>query len=466
MNKVRTGVAAAYLCLSIVLGGASAAGAFANALLQVLAAIVLAVHFWSRGAPPLPREGRWLVAIFLAFAAVGLAQLIPLSPSIWTALPGRDVVVESLRLLGLQPGDMPASLDPRRTLASLLWLLPPAAMFLVTTRLTRDERSLLAKVLIGAAIVSIVLGAFQILGGGGSSLRFYEITNPTSSVGFFANANHMATLMLSALPFAVLFMARAKKERSGSGSSKGKGQGFIYGAIAAFVAVGVMMNNSVAGYGLLIPTAAASYFLYRKSVASRIGTRNLLAAGAVAALIVAASTLGPLSPQRLGAKLGEGSTTGRDISIPLTIAAMKDHFPYGSGLGTFRDLYRTYEPTESVTFVYVNHAHNDYTELALELGLPGVLLILAFVLWWATRSVGAWRSDYHGVALARAGSIVLGIMLLHSLVDYPLRTSALAAVAALAAGLMIPAPVGQSRRSGAGPGKRKSKARHIDADAP
>ena len=70
MNKLRTGIAGTYLALCLLLGGASAAGASANALLQLLGLGLLLLHLWSRGAPPLPREGRWLLALGLIFAAL------------------------------------------------------------------------------------------------------------------------------------------------------------------------------------------------------------------------------------------------------------------------------------------------------------------------------------------------------------------------------------------------------------
>lgn len=462
MNRLRTGIACGYLALCVVLGGASAAGALANGLLQLLALAVLLLHVWSRGAPPLPREGRWLVAIFLIFAAVGAAQLIPLPPSLWTGLPGRDVVARSLGLLGLTPGSMPASLDPARTVASLLALLPPAAMFLVATRLTRDERSVVAKVLLGLAVVTIVLGAFQLLGGSGSRLRFYAITNAASSVGFFSNANHVATLLLCALPFALSFLARAAKEKAGSGR---EGKGFIYAAIAVFIAVGIAMNGSLAGLGMLVPTALASFLLYRKSAGKSVGGGKGHAAwwmAGIATIFVAGIALyGPLAGERLAGKFDATDSTGRQISIPTTIAAAKDHLPVGSGLGTFRDLYRTYEPVEDVTFVYVNHAHNDYAEILLEMGVPGALLVFAFIAWWAVRSFSAWRSEYNGVALARAGSIAIGVTLVHSLVDYPLRTAAISVIVALAAGFMVQPPAARSKRRGTG---ARTSGRHISAD--
>ena len=461
MNRLRTGLASVYLGLCLLLGGASAAGAAGNGLLQVLGIGLLLLHAWSRGAPPLPREGRWLAAIFFLFALVAAIQLIPLPFDVWRGLPGREVIARSMGLLGVEPATMPMSLDSRRTFASLLWLIPPAAMFLVATRLTRDERSSVARVLLAVAVLSIVLGAFQLFDGDDSRLRFYDVTNYNRSVGFFANANHVATLMLCSLPFAVMFLARAAKKRRGDGGREGRG--FIYGAIAAFIGIGIAINGSLAAYGLLVPAAAGSFFLYQRTVGRTFSGRTYAIAGIVMLISLGLSALGPLSGSRLAAKFDDTNTVGRKISVPTAIAAARDHLPLGSGLGTFRDIYRTYEPVEDVTSVYVNHAHNDYAEVALELGVAGVLAVLAFVAWWTARSWSVWRSEQNGAALARAGSIAIGIVLAHSLVDYPIRTSAIAAVVAMAAGFMVQPPAARSARARGS--SRTSKVRHMDADA-
>ncbi|HZF43598.1 MAG TPA: O-antigen ligase family protein [Sphingomonadaceae bacterium] len=458
MNVLRTGIASVYLALCLLLGGASAGGALANGVLQVVAVLVILIHVWARGAPELAREGRWLVGLFIAFATIAAAQLVPLPFEIWSGLPGRETTLRSLQLIGVSPDAMPASLDPRRTFSSLLWLLPPAAMFLVSTRLTRDERSMAARVLLAIAVVSIAFSAVQMFNGGKSHL--YTITTAGRGVGFFANANHLATLLLCSLPFAGVFMARADRTRRGG--SKGEGRGVIFAAIAAFIGVGVALNGSLAGYVLLIPTAIMSFILYRRAAEKKIGLKTWSAVGVAALLVVGFSVAGPLSSERFASKFDESNPLGRKISVPTTLEAARDFLPVGSGLGTFRDVYRTYEPTEDITAYYVNHAHNDYAEVALELGVPGLLALLGFLLWWLKQSWKAWRSKYDGVALARAGSIAIGVVVLHSLVDYPIRTSAIATVVAMCAAFMIQPPPARRERSRGR--SRQAVARHMDAD--
>jgi O-antigen ligase len=75
--------------------------------------------------------------------------------------------------------------------------------------------------------------------------------------------------------------------------------------------------------------------------------------------------------------------------------------------------------------VFAERAHNDLLQLVIEAGVPGLLLLVAFLalVILAARSflMGRTRTladhGQHGVI-----AVALAVPLLHSLVDYPLRT--------------------------------------------
>jgi O-antigen ligase len=115
--------------------------------------------------------------------------------------------------------------------------------------------------------------------------------------------------------------------------------------------------------------------------------------------------------------------------------------PLGSGAGSFATVYQMFEPVETMGPRFVNHAHDDFVEVWLEAGVAGVALVAAFLAWWvsATWYVVQDRRG-HGAALSLAGSLIVGMLAIHSLVDYPLRTPALAVLLAFACGLIVPAP--------------------------
>ena len=110
--------------------------------------------------------------------------------------------------------------------------------------------------------------------------------------------------------------------------------------------------------------------------------------------------------------------------------------PWGAGLGSFRSVYQLYESRDQISTTYVIHAHNDYVELALELGVAGILLIVAFLVWYGRAVWRAWRHTDGGI-YARAASIVTAAILVHSLVDFPLRTAAISAAFAMCLALLV-----------------------------
>lgn len=452
-----TFAAGGYLVACLLLGGASAAGAAANALLQIAALGLIVALLWRRDAP-LPREARGLIWIAGTFVILTLVTLIPLPPSLWTGLPYRDEIATGFELIGMPAPSLPLSLAPPATIWSLLALLPPAAVFLLVVSLSNEERRRLAMPLLTVAGLSIVLGAFQLLGGTESPLRPYAITNSGSPVGFFANVNHEGTLLLCSLPFVAFLAGRAAGRRS---RSKRSGGAIISVALGLFLAVGIAISGSSAGYGLFLPTALASLLIYRRAVVGRLAWPWTAGMAVVLLVFAVAALRGPLSSEAFAGDLSD-QPTSRRVLAATTTQAIKDSFPVGTGLGTFATVYRRYENPDRVTRQYANHAHNDYLEIVLELGLAGLLLILAFIAWWAMALVRVWRSEVPGAALARAASVAIGVVLLHSIVDYPLRTSAIAAVIAFACALLIPAPRRDSEPSDAeDPG---SDLRHLKAE--
>lgn len=129
------------------------------------------------------------------------------------------------------------------------------------------------------------------------------------------------------------------------------------------------------------------------------------------------------------------SADGRQVIWQSTAQAINDHLPLGSGLGTFAEVYPRYEDPAEVANFYINHAHNDYLELLLELGVLVVPLFLIFLAWWMRSVVRIWLSEGSN-PFALAGTIASGLILVHSIVDYPLRTAAVSCIFSVSLCLM------------------------------
>lgn len=118
-----------------------------------------------------------------------------------------------------------------------------------------------------------------------------------------------------------------------------------------------------------------------------------------------------------------------------TITAIMATMPIGTGLGTFTAVYPQFEDAMTVTYIYANHAHNDYLETLMTGGFPAFLLMIAFAVWWIRTSISIWRSPMRD-AFAEAATVMTAIIMIHELVDYPLRTAAIAAIFGLCCGVM------------------------------
>lgn len=112
------------------------------------------------------------------------------------------------------------------------------------------------------------------------------------------------------------------------------------------------------------------------------------------------------------------------------------YLPFGSGIGSFERVYQVYEPLSQLRVTYANHAHNDLLEVYMTAGIPGLALLSIAAAGWAIMSYSAWTrpvAEAREVALARLASVLIFILGIASLSDYPLRVPSLTSVAAIAA---------------------------------
>jgi len=247
--------------------------------------------------------------------------------------------------------------------------------------------------------------------------------------------------------------AVGSKLREGSKDLRARTAGLALALSGLVVTVlGLILNRSLAGYGLGVPVLLASLIILF-GLPRRLTRLGLIAVGVAGIVAVALIWTRPIGSnfERLGA---ETSLISRQQIAANSLRLTAEFMPVGSGLGTFAKVYPRSEDANAVDQFYVNHAHNDYLELALEMGAPGILLILLFLAWWAAIVIRMLRSSASD-QYATAGAIASAAILFHSAVDYPLRTAAISAVMAMCLVMIV-----QSRRSASGAGDWRA-ARHI-----
>jgi O-antigen ligase len=451
-ERVFFGLCALVVVSALLLGGGTHAGFLSDTLLQLIAVPLLIASLWRLSDLGSDKRPWGPIAFCFAIVLVPLVQLIPLPPAIWTALPNRESVSEVFTLLGRELSWRPISVSPHATWLSALSLLVPLAIFLGTLLLDYRQRRLLSLVVIAIGLVSVFLGLTQVATGPNSWLRFFAFTNTNDTVGFFANRNHFAALLYAVMMFAATWASEAAL----SGSS-GTGQGRYATAslvplIAGFTVLVVLvaaqaMARSRAGLGLTIFALLGVYAIAaadRRSTSGITSTKLLVGAMALAVIFAAQFALYRIMERFAGDPL-------EDARIPFartTIEAAQAYMPFGSGMGTFVPVYAMFEkPADLMANKYANRAHNDFLELWLETGVVGPALITVFAIWFILRCLQIWGRAPFGIrdidqSLARAATIVVALLIAHSVVDYPLRTGAMMAIMAFACALMVKPPLG------------------------
>ncbi|WP_121118840.1 O-antigen ligase family protein [Croceibacterium ferulae] len=448
-------LAMVFVAAALLLGGGGSPAPHTELLLQVLTCFVLLLWLWlpaAGGRVPVPRD-RLVWAIGILALALPALQLLPLPPAWWQALPGQEGRAAALALVGAADEWQPLSQSPARTLAALLSLVPPLfAGFAVAALPVTGRRRVLAAVA-ATILCSAVLGAAQV-SLGGDSLRFYAESHSRYLVGFQANRNAQADILLiGALAAAALFVSviaagglRRRRERT-AGRVGTQAWWLVLGGVLALLLLAVVLTGSRMGIGLIAVTLPALWLILRP-VSGRLNRRMaaVLAGGAALLLIVGyvllqGNTMVQRSAERFDARSDPRGELWED-----TLFAIDAAWPAGVGLGGFQPAMLAAERLEVLDGTRPNRAHNDYLELALEGGLPAVVIGVAAIALLMALAIRAWRRRPEDRAQILCGCGVLLVIALHSFVDYPLRSMALACMFGVGTGLLAAPP-----RSGAAP---------------
>lgn len=414
----------ALLCILWLAGGASRENVTGQVVSRAAAwtAIMVAVVFARR---PRVADARGPALFLLASITLCVLQLIPLPPDIWRALPGRTAFAGPL----VSPPGLwrPLSLVPGATVNALFSLVVPFAILLLVTGMRHDEQLRLPAVILAIITLSLLVGLFQFTGA--------QIVNPLVNGtpgavdGLIANRNHYALFLAFGLLIAPVWA-------SGEGTRSKVFMPLALGLVILLVLTilasgsraGMALGAAALGIGLVMSRrkVRSMFRRYPAWVAPTIGAS--LAALVVAFVLVSILADRAISVDRLTDIDAAQDMRGRGLPVVLTI--VRSYFPFGSGLGSFDPIFRLHEPFWLLKPTYFNHAHNDFLEIVLTAGLPGLSLILTALGWWGWRSVAAWRAT---AMLPRLGSAMMLLIFLASTVDYPTRTPLIMAMAMIAA---------------------------------
>lgn len=438
----------ALLTGALLTGGASLEGEFAQSVFFACCAVVTALFF-------LASEPWWkgpVISVFgfiFALLALCCAQVMPLPPEYTAEFPMRSVIFSDLASLGTAYDRFALSLAPESSLAGFIAFLAPIAGFVTIAALRWNRGASFLKWLIpllGAS--SALLGISQVVLGDSPDLYLYESTTRGVPSGFFANPNHQASFLLMCLPFVAVLVSDLRQEWEARDDQTALA--ILYAVVSLIILAGILGAGSVAGYVMLpLVLGLALPILLHDSAPEAERKTSVFGLIAVPVVVALAAVMVFTSPRlgRIGSTSFEDTPSSRIGIARVSLDILEDHWLAGTGLGSFDEVYHSYEDPALVERVYIAHAHNDYVEWLIETGVAGGILLAAFLLWFAFHAMRVWgKPKVRSLVLRRAASVSCVVPLVHSLADYPLRTPAISMLAAMCLAVIVvpslrPAPV-------------------------
>jgi O-antigen ligase/tetratricopeptide (TPR) repeat protein len=378
---------------------------------------------------PLPRS--WLAPLSPATARL-YDQLLPAEPEVLSAGVERpSASAPPGSTLSLYPG------VTRKELARLL------AVFLVFAFVRNNLVSTAA--LMRLSIVALVNGAMLSLF---ALAQFFSAPPKTvywiyptlgQVFGPFINRNHFPYYVNMCIGLGLgLLVSRGARRQSGSLDAEPSGSllRVLHDPASLWIcaALGLMMSSvalcrSRGGMLALVGAAVVCAILGRL----RLGGSFRLGAG----LLIGAVTLSLTCWFGLGLVKTRLDTfwSGEafDNRMPLWMRSLPIAADYplgGTGYGTYghvEPLYRTDVPPAEAALLY-DHAHNDYLEILIEAGVPGlvlVLLVVAVVYRLGYRTLGADRGS-SAAGLTLGALFAFTTVVLHSIGDFGMHVPAIA----------------------------------------
>lgn len=371
-----------------------------------------------------PRPVFWLA---LAALLLVVAQMVPLPPILWQALPGRAMLAQAVE--GAAAPYRPLAIVPGAAINAASSLVVPFAVLFGMGGVRAHERRWISDLILGLIVTSMLIGLIQF---SGIDLRNPLLNGDERQVsGLFANRNHFALFMAMGCVMAPVW-AFPPNHRVGWRLP------VLLGLLALFLlmilATGSRAGLVLGGVGLVLggllvwPRVRRQLNHYPRWVLPIGGV--LLMAGFVAISVAAGRAA---SIDRLFAM--DQAQDMRTRALPTVLGMIRTYFPVGSGFGGFDPIFRIHEPFELLKTTYFNHAHNDFLEVVLDGGLLAALLLGAALTWLGYASLRALRSTpatSDGVP-PLLGSALLLLLCIASLFDYPARTPMMMAMTIIAA---------------------------------
>jgi O-antigen ligase len=388
-----------------------------------------------------------LFAVVIGWAAI---QCLPFTPEAWH----HPLWSQAQDYLGSQ---IFASISVNRTtsISHIFRLITYAGIFWLSYSFCHDANR--ARTAMRA--VSVIVAVYALWGlivywtGNTTILWFEKWAYQTDLTGTFVNRNSFATFLgLGLLTSVALLLDGVRRQVDFRESSRGIIKAtlelmIVYArwlTLASLAIVSALLLTHSRG-GAISTLFGLIAFLGTVSFAPSLRARWHIMFGL--GLIAALGGMLVISDNIMTERLAESSieTEERTRIVERTWEAIRDWPIFGTGLGTFRDVFPLYR-TEDLRFA-VDRAHNDYLETIVELGLPAAIalfLSMASLLWICLRGV---RRRRRGAIFPCIGVGATTLVAVHSLFDFSLQIPGVTALYWLLMGAAVAQSFNSSRSS-------------------
>lgn len=254
-----------------------------------------------------------------------------------------------------------------------------------------------------------------------------------SADGFFPNRNNNAafltTLMLPLVSYLVF------------GESKIVTRIAVMGVVAIFL-LSILQVSSRGVYISLAVTATLLFIfaLYRRKY------KNVISIIIFALLLILINYF--ISSVELKTDV---SSPSRWLLWQSALEMLRDSSWHGIGVGMFHWIYLQYKNPDELSLGFF--VHNDYLQILLELGIPGIILFLSLFVIVFIKTRRLYVQKYDGEAIAIPIGMLLAILttMIHSLVTFNFYHTAILFVLGIYVGLLL-----RSTRDGESDGKHRA----------
>ncbi len=311
----------------------------------------------------------------------------------------------------------------------LLQWLAFGIFFLVASEVSGNS-SARRRMAIGITIFGALYATFAMVQGALAppDLLYGVVKTHGAGFGSYTNRNHYAGLMEMLLPFG-LVISTAPTIRWDLRLLAGFGSLVMFASIFVSGSRGGMISILIA-----VMVFACHYYSSRRKTSRAVQAIFVVA-------ILSSVFVAYFAYDRVASRSVMEVTDSMRLQIPRdSLRLVAQHPLLGSGLGTFTTVYP--QVRSFPTNLFVNAAHNDYVQLAVETGLLGVLCTAAFlflVFRNALRQLRRTRQDWFS-AVSLAAMVGCIALLVHSLFDFNLQIPANAAAFAFLSGLASAQP--------------------------